>query len=267
MPSTARVLLDLARAPRRHRYGPHRSHRAELHVPDGPGPHPVAVMIHGGYWRARYGRRPTRAIAADLARRGCAAWNIEYRRLGPGQGGGWPATFDDVAAAIDHLATLDDVRLDLDSVTAVGHSAGGQLALWAAGRSAAEVPVRRVAAQAAVCDLPAAGDPAHALMGGAPDQVPDRYAQADPMRLLPLGVPVLLVHGADDETVPVARSRRYRDAARAAGDSVELIEPSPGGHRVHIDPRSEAWKATARWIGSASGRAARVDPPVSRTTG
>lgn len=206
------------------------------------------MIVHGGYWRARYGRRPSRAIAADLARRGIAAWNIEYRRLGRGQGGGCPATFDDVAAAIDHLAKLGDPRLDLGSVTAVGHSAGGQLALWAAARPSPGVPIRRVVAQAAVCDLAAAGEPAHALMGGTPAEVPDRYARADPMRLLPLGVPVLLVHGADDETVPLGRSRRYLEAARAAGDAVELIEPSPGGHRVHVDPRQVAWEATARWI-------------------
>ena len=217
------------------------------------------MIIHGGYWRARYGRRPSRGIAADLARRGVAAWNIEYRRLGRGQGGGWPATFDDVAAAIDHLAQLQDPRLDLRSVTAVGHSAGGQLALWAAARTSPRVPVRRVVAQAAVCDLAATGEPGHALMGGTPAEVPDRYAQADPMRLLPLGVPVLLVHGADDQTVPVARSSRYLDAALTAGDAIELVEPSPGGHRVHIDPRSSAWEATAAWItGAANERGVTV---------
>jgi pimeloyl-ACP methyl ester carboxylesterase len=81
--------------------------------------------------------------------------------------------------------------------------------------------------------------------------VPERYAQADPMQLVPLGVPILLVHGAGDETVPVKRSRRFADAARAAGDDVTLIEPNPGGHRVHVDPRTEAWDVAARWIASA----------------
>jgi acetyl esterase/lipase len=189
-----------------------------------------------------------KALAADLTRRGRAAWNIEYRRLGRMQGGGWPATFDDVAAAIDHLAELDDARLDLGSVAAVGHSAGGQLALWAAARSGARVPIRRVVGQAAVCDLANAGERAHALMGGTLDEVPERYARADPMRLLPLGLPVLLVHGADDETVPLIRSRRYAQAAHKAGDAVELVEPSRGGHRVHLDPRSQAWEAAARWL-------------------
>jgi acetyl esterase/lipase len=188
-------------------------------------------------------------VAVDLTRRGFAAWNVEYRQIGRGQGGGWPATFDDVAAAIEHLATLDDPRLDVSAVTAIGHSAGGHLALWAAARKDARVPVRRVVAQAAVCDLAAAGEPAHELMGGRPEEVPERYAAADPMRLVPLGVPTLLIHGVDDETVPVRRSRRYAEAARTAGDAVELLEPSPGRHRVHIDPRTEAWEAAARWVG------------------
>src|SRR4051812_35285879 len=97
-------------------------------------------MIHGGYWRARYSKRLMKGASADLARRGVATWNVEYRRIGRGQGGGWPATLDDVGAAIDHLALLDDARLDLSGgVTAVGHSAGGQLALWSASRPDAVV--------------------------------------------------------------------------------------------------------------------------------
>ena len=249
MPSTPRVLLDFLGRPERHRYGPHRCHRADLHVPAGQGPFPVVVTIHGGYWRARYSKLAMKAIAADLARRGVAAWNIEYRRIGRGQEGGWPATFDDVAAAIDHLAKVRDPRLDLGAgVAVVGHSAGGQLALWAASRPDARVAVARVVAQAPVADLARAGEPAHALLGGTPDQVPERYDAVDPMRRLPLGVQALLVHGADDETVTVRRSRRYAESARAAGDSVELVEPSPGQHRVHVDPRSAAWRAAADWL-------------------
>jgi acetyl esterase/lipase len=206
-------------------------------------------MLHGGYWRARYSKRVMKAASVDLARRGVAAWNVEYRRIGRGQGGGWPATLDDVGAAIDHLAEVSRGRLDLSAgVTAVGHSAGGQLALWSASRGDAVVPVRRVVAQAAVCNLAVAGEPAWEFMGGSPDEVPERYDAADPMRLLPLGVPTLLVHGAEDETVSVERSREYFAAARAAGDPVELVEPVPGGHRVHPDPRTEAWRVAAEWV-------------------
>jgi acetyl esterase/lipase len=241
-------VLDVLARPERHRYGSHRCQRAELHVPDGAGPHPVVITLHGGYWRAKYSKRLMKPICADLVRRGMAAWNVEYRRIGRGQGGGWPATFEDVGGAIDHLAELGDPRLDLSAVTVVGHSAGGQLALWSASRQDPRVPIARVVAQAAVCNVAAAGQPAWEFLGGSPDEVPERYAAADPMQLVPLGVPTLLVHGADDETVPVARSRSYAAAASAAGDDVELIEPSPGGHRVHIDPRSAAWQAAAAWI-------------------
>ena len=251
MPSTARVLLDFLARPERHRYGSARSQRADLHVPPGPGPHPVAVLLHGGYWRAKYSKRTLKPMAADLVRRGWAAWNVEYRRIGRGQGGGWPMTFDDVAAAIDLLAELEDPRLDLDSLTAIGHSAGGQLALWAAARRDAAAPVRRVAALAAVCDMSRAGEPAHELLGGTPDEVPDRYAAADPMQLVPLGVPTLLVHGADDATVSVKRTRAYAEAARAAGDPVEIVEPPSAPHRSHADPRTDAWRVTAEWVEAA----------------
>src|ERR687884_433523 len=120
MPSRARLALDLVKVPERHRYGSdHRVQRADLYLPPGPGPHRVVVVIHGGNWRAKYGKVVTKPLCGDLVRRGLAAWNVEYRRVGRGQGGGWPATLDDVAAAIDHLALLDDPRLDIgDGVAA-----------------------------------------------------------------------------------------------------------------------------------------------------
>src|SRR5919112_4117875 len=117
MPSTVRVALDLLARPEAHRYGDGRFQRADLYVPrDGDGPFPVAVALHGGYWRARYSKRLMKALCADLARRGVAAWNVEYRRVGRGQGGGWPATFEDVDRAIDHLEVAGRGRLELDSV-------------------------------------------------------------------------------------------------------------------------------------------------------
>ena len=247
MPSAARVLLDFLNAGEHYSYGEHRCQRADLYAPLGDGPHPVVVVIHGGSWRAKYSKRVTRAICCDLVRRGFAAWNIEYRRVGRRQGGGFPSTFSDVSAAIDHLATLTASRLDLSNVVAVGHSAGGQLALWAAARPAAGVTIRRVAALAAPCDM-AAAEIAWEFLGGTPQEVPERFDYADPMRLVPLGVPTLLVHGGEDETVPIIRSRRYAEAARAAGDDVELVEPVPGGHRVYLDPRSSAWRTAAEWI-------------------
>jgi fermentation-respiration switch protein FrsA (DUF1100 family) len=102
-------------------------------------------------------------------------------------------------------------------------------------------------AQAAPCDLSAAGA-AHELLGGTPQEVPERYALANPIQLVPIGVPILLVHGDDDETVTVRRSRDFAEAARAAGDDVTLVQPVPCGHRTHIDPRTAAWRAAAEWL-------------------
>jgi acetyl esterase/lipase len=247
---TAGIVLDLFARTQHHRYGPHRQHRADLYVPrDGGGPHPVVVLVHGGYWRATYGKIVMKPIAADLVRRGYAAWNIEYRRIGRHQGGGYPTTFADVAAAIDHLAGLDDVRLDLGDITFLGHSAGGHLALCAASRDGdSQVEPARVIAQAPITNLVSVGQAAYALMGGEPRELPDRYALCDPMQLLPVGKPLLLVHGADDATIPLARAREYAEAARVAGDEVTLVEPNPGGHRSHIDPRSDAWRAAVEWL-------------------
>ncbi len=245
MAGTAGIVLDLLARSEHHRYGPHRQNRADLYVPrDGAGPHPVAILIHGGYWRATYGKVVMKPLAADLVRRGFATWNIEYRRIGRKQGGGYPMTFDDVASAIDTLASLDDPRLDLSEVTLIGHSAGGHLALWAVSREDSAVEFVRVVAQAPITNLRATRG-AWELMGGRPEELPERYASCDPVQLVPLGVPTLLVHGPDDMTIPVERTREYLTAARAAGDEVEMLEPVPGGHRSHIDPRSRAWRATA----------------------
>ncbi len=255
----ARLILDFLSRGRSCRYGPHHSQRAELYVPPGPGPHPVIVLIHGGSWQKRYGKVFTRGLAGDLRRRGWAVWNIEYRRFGAG--GGWPNTFADVAAAIDQLAALDDRRLDLDRVSIIGHSAGGHLALWAAARpnlpagapgaldGPPRVRPRRVISLAGVADLADAyrrwhGGVVRDLMGGSPEEVPERYAAGDPMRLLPLEMPVLIVHGVRDETVSIELSRGYAEAARAAGGEAELVEiAGEYGHRAHLDPRSAAWAA------------------------
>jgi acetyl esterase/lipase len=260
-----RLILDFIARGRSHRYGPHPSQRADLYVPAGPGGHPVIVLIHGGSWQKRYGKIFTRALAGDLLRRGYSVWNIEYRRVGAG--GGWPQTFTDVAAAIDHLAELEDPQLDLDRVTLLGHSAGGHLALWAAGRpnlpagapgaldGPPPVRPRQAVSLAGVADLTDAyrrwhGGIVRELMGGSPEQVPERYAAGDPIRLLPLEIPALLVHGIKDPTVSIELSRGYAEAARAAGSEVELVEiGGEVGHRTHLDPRSAAWAAVVERLG------------------
>ena len=231
-----------------HRYGTHRSQVAELSLPDGPGPHPVVVLIHGGCWRQRYDRHLMDALAADLAGRGWAAWNVEYRRVGPGGGGGWPETGADVAVAIDHLEDLD-APLDLNRVAGVGHSAGGHLALWAAQRQGADVLLTAVVGQAAISDLDAAalqgvcGGMVERLVGGTPRELPDRYGTASPARRLPLRVPALLVHGDRDDLVPVQMSR---DFAAAAG--CDLAELAGDGHFEHLVPGSRAWATVVEWL-------------------
>ena len=222
----------------------------------------MAVLIHGGFWRARYGLRLEDLLVADLPRRGWAVWNLEYRRLGMRSGGGWPATFEDVAAGIDHLGTLDE-PLDLSRVVGIGHSAGGHLALWAAARRGlpagapgAEPRVRLSAAvsQGGVVDLREAarlGLSRHAaeeLLGGPPTKWPQRYELASPIERLPLRVPQLLVHGDADDEVPIGIARGYAERAAYADDPCELVEIAGGGHDEHLEPGSRAWAAVVAWL-------------------
>jgi acetyl esterase/lipase len=240
-------------------YGDHPDQVANLHLPaDEGGPWPCVVLIHGGFWRVGWDRTLMTPLADDLARRGVAAWNVEYRRVGQ-DGGGWPGTLEDVAAAIDHLREHEEV--DATRVVTCGHSAGGHLALWLAGRHrlppggpGGEPRVRPLAAvaQAGVCDLEQAGrdrlgrGATEALLGSFADQA-SRYAIASPAALAPLGAPQLLVHGSSDHIVPVSQSRNY--AAR--DPQAELVELAGADHFDVIDPRHAAWEAVAPWIGSA----------------
>lgn len=234
----------------RHRYGDKRSHYGELLLPDRDGPHPVAVVLHGGFWKAQYGRKLMHGLCAALAARGWAAWNLEYRRLGRGSGGGWPATFDDVAAGIDHLAEVP-APLDLARVVTIGHSAGGHLAAWAATRPNRRVPVTGVVSQAGVLDLERAWEwrlsdgVVRRLLDGTPDEVPERYAAASPAARLPLGVPSLLTHGARDDIVPVRMSEEFH--ARA-GTGCELVVDAEAGHFEHLDPQHRLWRAVVEWL-------------------
>ena len=272
-----RLLLDLLTRGRTFSYGPDRSQRADLRVPPGEGPHPVMVFIHGGSWRSGQGRIVMRGLVGDLLRRGWSCWNIEYRRVG--NGGGWPATFEDVAAAIDHLPRLD-APLDLSRVSVLGHSAGGHLALWAAcrdrlrgggpgsEREGPRVRIRQAIAQAGVYELAGAyrlwgGGAVAALMGGGPEELPERYAVGDPLGLVPPSMPVLLVHGTLDQTVSVRFSRGYQRAVNASGGEAELVEIDgpAGSHRSHIDPRGAAWAAVTTRLRGA--RAPVAPEPVS----
>jgi acetyl esterase/lipase len=225
----------------RHSYGPDLAQFGELYLPPGDRRAGTVVVIHGGFWRARYDCSLGRPLAADLAARGYVTWNLEYRRVGTG--GGWPHTLDDVSAGIDRLAGLD---VDTTRVVAIGHSAGGQLAVWAAARAAALVPVTGVVAQAGLLDLVTAATTGvgHTavldLLGGPPDEVADRYAAADPLCQVPVPARVVCLHSAADDEVPIAQSRAYVAAASAAGGDAVLIETA-GDHDTMIDPSTPDW--------------------------
>jgi acetyl esterase/lipase len=242
-----------------HAYGPHPSQLAELFLPAGNGPHPVAIVIHGGYWRSQYDRSLMEGLCLDLAAHGLAAWNLEYRRVGAG--GGWPNTFLDVAAGVDTLWEAD-APLDLSRIGAVGHSAGGQLAFWAAARptlpadapgSEPRVTIAAVVSQAGVLDLTLAaglapsGTPTRALLGD-PAAHYERYVLASPRERLPLGIPQLVLHGERDETVSIRIATSYAAAARAAGDQCELVVLSHTGHFEHIDVGTKAWHVARDWL-------------------
>ena len=244
---------------RTHVYGSDPSQVGELFVPAGAGAHPVCVVLHGGYWRPQYDRSLMAGICADLAAHGLAAWNLEYRRVGAG--GGWPATFLDVAAGIDFLADLD-APLDLDRVVAVGHSAGGQLAFWAAARQTLpneapgehpRITIRAAVSQAGVLDLTLASGlmpsstPTRALLGDPKAQY-ERYVMASPRERLPLGIPQLVLHGDRDDTVSMRIATSYATAARSVNDPCELRVLTHTGHFEHIDAGAEAWHMAREWL-------------------
>lgn len=231
----------------------------ELRLPEGPGPHPVAVVVHGGCWRAQYTLDYVRAMSEALTRSGIATWSLEYRRIGD-SGGGWPGTFQDVARGTDHLRELAEAHaLDLRRVVTVGHSAGGHLALWLAARhrlppesplhSPDPLPVAGVVSLAGITDLRAYG----ALTGscpsavpelmGAPAELPERYAHGSPAELLPLGVPVVLVQGGADPTVPRSQAETFAARARERGDDARVRVLEWAGHFDVVAPTSPAWPA------------------------
>ena len=222
------------------RYGSDPSQELDLRLPEGDGPHPLAIVLHGGFWQAMYTRRNTSAVAAALTQAGWATANVEYRRLGPGM---YAEMFADVAAARRHLDGVG-AALDLRQPMAIGHSAGGHLALWLASTGGAS----RVVALAGVCDLEDAartglGQRAvQEFLGGEPADVPEAYEAADPARRLPLGVPQLLAHGTADDRVPFEHAERYAERARAAGDDCSVLALEDVDHFDVIDPRTTAWE-------------------------
>lgn len=249
---------------RRIAYGSDPLEFGELRVPAGKGPHPVVVIVHGGCWSAKLGNLDERAVSLDLlhplaaafAEMGIATWNLEYRRLG-NAGGGWPGTFDDVARGTDHLRKIaGENRLDLNRVVAMGHSSGGHLAMWLAARSKlprtsqlyAKNPLRlkgvvdldgppdlkaTLPMQVPVCGAPVIVN----LMGGTPEEQTQRYREASPVEMLPLGVRQEIFAGR----MFAAQTPAYEEAAKRAGDTVHSVVMAQAGHFVFLDPGSAAW--------------------------
>jgi acetyl esterase/lipase len=244
-------------------YGPSPQQFGQLWSPSGKGPHPVVIMIHGGCWLASLpGVELMASASEDLRRRGIAVWNIEYRRIGD-PGGGYPGTFQDVARAVDYLRVIaSKERLDLGRVVVVGHSAGGQLALWAAARrrlsprdrlfSPNPAPIAGVVSLAGINDLAAyratgpyacgGPDTIDQLVGVGARRGQDLYADTSPAALVPIGTRQAVVSGVLDPIVPARFGRAYAAKARAAGDAVQVIDIPGAGHFELIDPRSDAWR-------------------------
>jgi len=250
-------------------YGAEKLQFGELHLPTGSAsrPHPTVVLIHGGFWHTPYDYSLMTGLAVDLARRGFATWNIEYRRVGD-RGGGWPNTMMDVAMAADYLYTVAPMyALNLQRAVAIGHSAGGHLALWLAARpkiakkselaaskhvdnNHGQLQLAGIISLAGVSDLEMCwrlklgGGAVANLLGGSPTQLPERYAAASPAAMLPLGVPQILIHGTKDDSVPHSMSESYTRAAQSAGDPIRLITLQGVEHFALINPNSSAWSAT-----------------------
>ena len=230
-----------AKANARIPYGKDPSQFGELYLPKGPRPYPVVIAIHGGFWKNTTTLETLAPLCLALAEAGAAVWNLEYRRIGD-PGAEWPGMADDIVRGAEELPALQArYSLDLSRLTAVGFSAGGQLALWLAVQRVADL--RGVTGLAAISDLRRAyamqldGGAVRQLLGGTPNQIPQRYAAASPSELLPISVPQRLVHGTDDRVVPFDLSRRFSKAS----SNCKLIPVSGAGHYDLIDPRSRFW--------------------------
>lgn len=251
----AATAAPLAAQPVTQRYGDLGSQFGELWVPDSDGPHPVVVLVHGGFWRDQFGLNLMDPLAADLVARGHAVWNIEYRRVGT-DGGGWPTTLDDVAAAVDHLAVVDSpTPLDLDRIAIVGHSAGGHLALWAASRTLLApdspwseplvVPVLAVG-QAPVANLAlaaqegAGGSAVEDFLGGSPTDVPDRYEAATPLDAAEADL--VIVQGTADTIV----IERWATVGPRTTEALVLVPDAD--HFDVINPAHPAWEVVIEAI-------------------
>jgi acetyl esterase/lipase len=256
-------LRKLPARPPDHRfeYGADPNQFGELRLPAGRGPHPVAVLLHGGCWKAEYATLRDLAPMGDaLKDEGIASWNVEYRR--PRQeGSGWPGTYLDVGHAIDYLRRLaTKFDLDLSRVVVVGHSAGGHLAMWSGARQRLSpksplhipdpLPLRGVINLAGTIDMTenianmesrCRDAVVTTLLGGIPSAVPERYREVNATAMLPLQVPQVLIWGDHEDFVPLPLAERHVKRATEAGDKARLIILPAAGHFESASPASTAW--------------------------
>jgi acetyl esterase/lipase len=238
-------------------YGNEPAQFGDLRIPEGTGPFPVIMIIHGGCWLSSYDLSLMDDMAEDLTDRGYATWNLEYRRTGD-PGGGWPGTFHDVAIGLNHLKTLsNDYPIDMDKIMITGHSAGGHLALWLGAQSQLpeqseiKVPgtpaIKGILSLAGITDLKSYYSPGGCggnvvnLIGGNPSEYKDRYEAGSPISFVPLDIPQVLINGESDNIVPLSHIRPYYDQAISARDSIQLVTIAGAGHFEVIAPGSSAW--------------------------
>ena len=266
-------------------YGSDPNQFGQLFLPKGKGPFAVAVVLHGGCWKKFADLKNTLPMSDALRNAGIAVWNIEYRRV-DNEGGGWPGTYLDVGAAIDYLRTIaGEYQLDLRQVITVGHSAGGHLALWAAGRHrlAKNSPlyVKDPLRIHAVVNLAGPGRlqslsdqqqkkvcgsvPVTQLLGSEIDQVPQRLHDGSPAEMLPLGVPQILITGSLDWLVPPALGEEYATLARKSGDEAQMTVIDGAGHFEVIAPGTAAWPTVEKAVLSLV-TVARSRPPGDSST-
>jgi len=240
-------------------YGSDANQFIDLRTPKQKGPHPVAICIHGGYWRARYDLEYLGHMGAALTAKGITTANLEYRRVG-NTGGGWPATFSDIRAAYQFvIQNAARYEIDVKRVIVLGHSAGGQLALCLAAR---ESGLRAAVSLAGVVDLQRAyelhlsNDAVVEFLGGTPKEVPDHYREADPMKLT-ITPQQWLVHGAKDDIVPPELSREYVKAKAKTtpktSEDAKLVMIEKAGHFEIVDPRARAWADVEKIVLEAAG--------------
>jgi acetyl esterase/lipase len=238
-------------------YGRDGNQFVDLRMPKSKGPHPLAICVHGGFWRAKYDLRYFGHLCAALTAAGVATANVEYRRVG-NAGGGWPGTFADIRAAYQYLTQKStQYEFDVHRVITLGHSAGGQLALCLA---AHEVGVKAVVSLAGVIDLIRAyelhlsNDAVVEFLGGTPKEAADHYREADPVRLA-IRTRQYLVHGAEDDVVPPAISKDYVTGKVKSKEDAKLVLVEGAGHFEIVDPRSKAWVELERVVTDCVGRA------------